>query len=115
VKFLVDNQLPSALARFLDSRGSDCCHVLDVGLADASDAEIWAYAARTERILISKDEDFLYLAHAADAKVRFVWIRIGNCRKKVLLAVPRASPAPHRTAAICHSQTAPQAAVRGKP
>ena len=32
MKFLVDNQLPKALARFLASRGVDCQHVRDVDL-----------------------------------------------------------------------------------
>jgi predicted nuclease of predicted toxin-antitoxin system len=45
VKFLVDNQLPAALAHHLTSRGADCQHVLDAGLAEATDAEIWDYAA----------------------------------------------------------------------
>jgi predicted nuclease of predicted toxin-antitoxin system len=40
VKFLVDNQLPKALARFLTSRGSDCQHVLDIRLDGATDATI---------------------------------------------------------------------------
>lgn len=30
VKFLVDNQLPAALARFLAARGVACVHVLDI-------------------------------------------------------------------------------------
>ena len=55
---LVDNQLPAALARFLASRGVDCQHVLDIDLADATDAEIWDYASKND-VVISKDEDFL--------------------------------------------------------
>ena len=45
MRFLVDNQLPVALARFLTSAGSESLHVIDVGLAQASDSEIWRYAA----------------------------------------------------------------------
>jgi predicted nuclease of predicted toxin-antitoxin system len=86
VKFLVDNQLPAALARFLASRGVECQHVLDAGLADATDAEIWEHASRNDCVVISKDADFLYLANAPGAKARFIWIRFGNCRTKVLLA-----------------------------
>ena len=85
MKFLVANQLPAALARFLASRGVDCQHVLDINLADASDAEIWKYASRNDSVVISKDEDFLYLANAPSAKARFIWIRLGNCRTKALL------------------------------
>ena len=86
MKFLVDNQLPAALARFLASRGVDCQHVLDVDLVDASDAEIWDYASRNYCILISKDEDFLYLANVPSARARLIWIRLGNCRTKALLS-----------------------------
>ncbi|MGA2986172.1 MAG: DUF5615 family PIN-like protein [Terriglobia bacterium] len=37
MRFLVDNQLPLALARFLAARGCDCEHVMDVGLGSASE------------------------------------------------------------------------------
>lgn len=51
MKFLVDNQLPQALAEHLRKRGHDCQHVLDVGLSDASDVAIYRYAQAQERIL----------------------------------------------------------------
>ena len=86
MKFLVDNQLPKALARFLASRGVDCQHVLDLELGEATDASIWDYASRNDCVVISKDEDFLYLANVPSAKARFVWVRFGNCRSKTLLA-----------------------------
>jgi predicted nuclease of predicted toxin-antitoxin system len=86
VKFLVDHQLPAALARFLAARGVDCKHVLDLRLDQATDAEIWEYASRNDCVVISKDEDFLYLANVVSSKGRFVWVRLGNCRTKALLA-----------------------------
>jgi predicted nuclease of predicted toxin-antitoxin system len=86
VKFLVDNQLPAALAQYLRKRGFDCEHVLEIGLASASDLALCRYAETQERILISKDEDFFYLASQSASKVRFVWVRLGNCRTAVLLA-----------------------------
>ncbi len=86
MKFLVDNQLPAALARFLADRGADCRHVLDVGLAQASDVEIWRYAEQHQLILISKDEDFFHLSARHGRGVPLVWVRVGNCRKKELLS-----------------------------
>ena len=86
MRFLVDNQLPVALARFLSSTGSDSHHVLDAGLSLASDPEIWRYAAEHQLILISKDEDFFHRAAQPGASVQVVWIRTGNCRKADLLA-----------------------------
>jgi predicted nuclease of predicted toxin-antitoxin system len=86
VKFLVDNQLPPALAQYLRKRGFDSEHVLDVGLDKALDIEICRYAESNERILVSKDEDFLYLASRTNAKLRLLWVQLGNCRTPALLA-----------------------------
>jgi predicted nuclease of predicted toxin-antitoxin system len=86
VKFLVDNQLPEALARFLTSQGVECRHVLELNLAAASDAEIWTYASEHDSVVISKDVDFLYFASASPGSARFVWVRLGNCRTKALLS-----------------------------
>ena len=86
MKFLIDNQLPKALADYLRKRGLDCQHVLEIGLAGASDTAICRHAESDERILISKDEDFLYLTSQPGSKLRLIWIRLGNCRTSVLLA-----------------------------
>ncbi len=66
MKFLVDNQLPSALARFLASRGVECQHVLDLDLGAATDAAIWEYASQNDCVVISKDEDFQLLLRARE-------------------------------------------------
>jgi len=86
VKFLVDNQLPTALAQYLRKRGFDCQHVLEASLGDALDADICRYAELQERIIISKDEDFFYFAKQREAKIRVIWVRLGNCRTPALLA-----------------------------
>ena len=67
MKFLVDNQLPSAVVHFIRRRGLECQHVLEAGLAQASDTEICRYAMGRGFIIVSKDEDFFYQpAHASD-------------------------------------------------
>ncbi len=86
MKFLVDNQLPSALAKLLVSRGHEARHVLDVGLDAAADTEIWKYAAANSLVLITKDEDFSRRATQPGASVPVVWVRLGNCRKAALLS-----------------------------
>jgi predicted nuclease of predicted toxin-antitoxin system len=58
VKFLVDNQFPSALAKWLTTKEQEALHILDVGLAEAGDEEIWKYASANSCALITKDEDF---------------------------------------------------------
>jgi predicted nuclease of predicted toxin-antitoxin system len=86
VKFLIDNQLPAALAQYLRDRGFDCQHVMEAGLGDALDSEICRYAENQGRIIISKDEDFFYFAKRPGAKINFIWVRLGNCRTPALLA-----------------------------
>ena len=85
MKFLIDNQLPSALAGYVRKKGFDCEHVLDVGLAEAPDVELCKFATANECVIISKDEDFLYLAAEPNATFQLLWVRLGNCRTGVLL------------------------------
>jgi predicted nuclease of predicted toxin-antitoxin system len=86
VKFIVDNQLPVALAEFLRQRGFECQHVLEAGLGDALDSDICRYAEVQGHIIISKDEDFFYFAKQPGAKIKVIWVRLGNCRTSALLA-----------------------------
>lgn len=83
--FIVDNQLPAALARFLASRGIDCIHVIDLGMANAPDSTTWKYASENGCAILTKDEDFLHFAALPGAGARLIWIRLGNCRTQVLL------------------------------
>ncbi len=89
MKFLVDNQLPPALARLIQSElAAEATHVADIGLRDATDAELWSYASANGEILISKDEDFRNMVlHTPTAGL--VWVRVGNCRHAFLFDVFR--------------------------
>ncbi len=86
MNFLVDNQLPLALARHLEALGSPCQQVSDVNLDHATDREVWNHAAANGYTIISKDEDFLHLSIADPNGPSWIWVRLGNCRKPVLLA-----------------------------
>lgn len=55
-------------------------------MAAASDSEICRYATEQGRIIVTKDEDFLYLASQPRSETKLLWIRLGNCRTKALLA-----------------------------
>jgi predicted nuclease of predicted toxin-antitoxin system len=89
VKFLIDNQLPPALARIIGRElGSEAVHVADVGLQEATDAQLWEYASAAGLILISKDEDFVDMV-LNNPTASLVWVRVGNCRRDFLLDVFR--------------------------
>lgn len=85
MKALVDNQQPQALSDYLRNRGVESLHVKDLNLQSASDAEIWQFAAARDYVVISKDSDFAALSTIANPPGRFIWVRIGNCRKQALI------------------------------
>ena len=37
------------------------------------------------RVIVSKDEDFLYLASRAESFAPLLWVRLGNCRTSALI------------------------------
>lgn len=86
MRFLIDAQLPPALARFLTSQGHEALHVGDISLNDADDSVIWDYAIEREAVLLTKDEDFPHrLSHSKSSPV-IVWLRIGNTSRRALLS-----------------------------
>lgn len=60
MKFIVDAQLPKRLARWLAARGHDVLHTLDLPEQNRTqDAAITALACREQRIVVTKDSDFV--------------------------------------------------------
>ncbi len=86
MRFLVDAQLPSALARWMAAKGHESEHVSDCGLSAATDPVIWDYAAGVNAIIVTKDEDFAQRKVLNPAGPRVVWIRLPNTRRRELLA-----------------------------
>jgi predicted nuclease of predicted toxin-antitoxin system len=86
VRFLVDAQLPPALARFLVSLGHEAEHVYELDLASASDRQIWERATASDAVLVTKDEDFITMRALARAPgPPIVWVRLGNTTRRALL------------------------------
>lgn len=88
MRLLVDNQLPIALARYLETLGWTAIHVAEIGLASASDKDIWEYAIDHNMVIVSKDQDFPKLANLqGGVPPQVVWVRLGNCRRDHLFQV----------------------------
>lgn len=58
LKVLVDEDLPRSTAALLQSLGINASDVRDVGLKGASDAQVFEYAQKEERIIITRDVEF---------------------------------------------------------
>ena len=86
MRFLIDTQLPAALARWLQEHGHPAEHVLDVGLAQSKDNPIWQYAAERQAVIVTKDEDFAEWVLRGRRGPSVVWLRVGNTSGSALLA-----------------------------
>ena len=86
MRFLVDAQLPPALARFLESQGQEAIPVRELLLRDAEDDEIWKEAKRSGYIVVTKDEDFAQMAMRLGPPPQVLWLRLGNTTNRALLS-----------------------------
>lgn len=82
--FLIDNQLPPALAAFLTQSGHISAHVCDLGIETHKDVDLLSYATTHGHVVVSKDSDFRDLVVRSPASAPLVWVRLGNCRTPVL-------------------------------
>ncbi|WP_151445219.1 DUF5615 family PIN-like protein [Halomonas lysinitropha] len=86
MRFIVDAQLPPALARWLTAQGHHAEHVADIEMESASDGVIWRWAERHGAAIVTKDEDFAIWRNASEERSpTVVWLRINNTRRHELL------------------------------
>jgi predicted nuclease of predicted toxin-antitoxin system len=76
--------LPQHLAYCIRDLGYDATHAELEGLKSSDDDEIWAWSAKHDAIIISKDADFQDRL-IAGTPPRLIWIKWGNTRKQPLV------------------------------
>ena len=86
MRFIVDAQLPPALAQALRSAGCDVAAVRDIGLREARDPVLWKYALQHQAAIITKDEDFVDRSLQSENPPHVIWLRVGNTSNRALLA-----------------------------
>lgn len=84
MRFLVDAQLPPALARWITAKGHEAQHVADLGMAGALDPAVWAKATELNAVIVTKDDDFIHLSRARSGPA-IVWVTSGNTSRQILL------------------------------
>ena len=92
--FLVDAQLPPSLAEALRQAGHQAIQVIDLGMLEATDRQIWDEAISRSAVLVTKDRDFSLRRMAGNAGPTILWDRVGNIsNRKLIDLVLRALPA----------------------
>jgi len=88
MKFLVDAQLPYRLKVWLSAKGFDTIHTADLPAQNlSSDMDIVQVADAEDRIVISKDSDFLKLHILRKKPARLLVITTGNIINQQLLSL----------------------------
>ena len=88
MKFLVDAQLPYRLKVWLLAEGLDTIHTSDLPAQNlSSDMDIVQAADAEDRIVISKDGDFLKLHILRKKPARLLMITTGNIINQQLLSL----------------------------
>ena len=85
MNFLVDAQLPRRLALELAASGHDAVHTLDLPAANRTqDKDIVALAIRENRVVVTKDNDFVVSFHLRRLPPKLLLISTGNISNDAL-------------------------------
>lgn len=88
MKFLVDAQLPRLVTELLRAQGHDAVHTLDLPAANrTTDEEINRISLAEERVVVTKDVDFVDSFLLAGKPWKLLWVTTGNIRNRDLLAI----------------------------
>jgi len=85
VKLLLDQNISRKLIVSLQSEFPATSHVVMLGLARATDREIWDYAAEHDFVIVSKDSDFRQLSFLYGPPPKSIWLNIGNSSTSIIL------------------------------
>jgi predicted nuclease of predicted toxin-antitoxin system len=85
MRFLVDAQLPRRVAYRIADLGHDVCHTLDLKEGNhTSDTEISRLADSEDRIVVTKDSDFVNSHLLLRKRQRILLVTTGNISNKTL-------------------------------
>ena len=85
MKFLIDAQLPRRIARFLRSEGYDAIHTQDLPDGNAtSDTEINRISIQEQRVVVTKDADFVQSFLLQQKPYKLLLVATGNIKNSEL-------------------------------
>ena len=86
--FLIDAQITFKLAKYLQSKGIDAVHVMQLPLKDKTpDHEITKIADIQNRVVITKDKDFVNSFYIKRKPKKLLYISCGNLTNKELFTL----------------------------
>jgi predicted nuclease of predicted toxin-antitoxin system len=92
MKFIVDAHFPRRLAHLLQEAGYDAIHTLDLSQGNrTSDSAINELSSQEQRVVITKDADFVDSFWLRQEPWKLLLVSTGNIRNAALLAIFQAN------------------------
>ena len=79
MKLLFDENLSPKLVTRLAADFPESVHVSRVGLDQADDETVWAFARENTFSIVTKDADFQEISLRLGMPPKVIWLRRGNC------------------------------------
>ena len=89
MKRLFDENLSPKLVARLAAEFPESVHVSRVGLDQADDETVWAFARENALTIVTKDADFQEISLRLGMPPKVVWLRRGNCSVDETVAMLR--------------------------
>jgi len=88
MRFIIDAQLPLALSKYIENKGFDVIHTVDLPNKEyTTDNEIREISVRESRIVITKDSDFVDSFYVKGIPPKLLLISTGNTNNKTLISL----------------------------
>jgi predicted nuclease of predicted toxin-antitoxin system len=88
MKFIVDAQLPKSLSELINSKGQDSIHTLELPDKNKTqDGFITRLATDEQRIVVTKDADFLESYILRKEPPKLLLVKTGNIRNNELISL----------------------------
>ena len=82
MKLLIDQNISFRITKDLSDTFNGFQHILDCGLLNCEDPDIWLYAKKHNFSIVTYDSDFYDISLLWGQPPKIIWLRTGNLRTK---------------------------------
>jgi len=84
VKLLFDQNISFRVISKISNNFPEANQVLQLGIENYSDVELWKYAKENDFTLITFDADFYELSSLKEFPPKIIWLRFGNTKSDLI-------------------------------
>jgi predicted nuclease of predicted toxin-antitoxin system len=84
VKLLLDQNLSRRLLPALESLFPDSSQAQLLGMATATDKDLWSFAKTNGFLIVTKDSDFVEMSALYGYPPKVIWLNLGNVSNRVV-------------------------------